>query len=145
LLLRPHPLCRFWISDACNVTSAKDDLICVHSLGTGDTETCTLTHTVPKAEQAVEDPEMCHQTWLNLFLLYGLLRIGGGLFFFVASANYVGLTASIDQKSAQMHGAPDMGPANGGGRPLSGTAGESHANGQEGGGAGLAEANAATI
>jgi len=30
-------------------------------------------------------------------------------------------------------------------RPLSGTAGESHANGQEGGGAGLAEANAATI
>ena len=55
----------FWTPDACNVASAKDDLICIQSDASVDTQTCTLTHTVMKAEQAVEDPSQCHQTWLN--------------------------------------------------------------------------------
>eukprot|EP01045_Picozoa_sp_COSAG04_P012947 COSAG04_NODE_893_length_9595_cov_4.687763_3_plen_293_part_00 len=103
----------FWARDesSCNVQTIglyaeKEDLICIRSsvVGWNETESCTLSHTIEKAEEAVEDPDACHQTWLNFFLLCGVLRLVGGLLFYFQAKGYINLTAKIEAAAAERRG-----------------------------------------
>ena len=67
----------------------------------------SIRHVIQKAEQAVEDEELCHETWSQLFVLYGVCSLVGGLVFVINGRGYSNITADIERTAGGLRAETD--------------------------------------